>query len=377
MKKFNRSQALGYSFLTLLAFLGVAGAGWRMIEGLKVTSLTAFEPWGVWVVTYSFLIGLSGGCVLISSLYTVFGKKEFKDVVGPALLVALISLVGGVIFIWLELGQPFRILNLYLYPNWETGMARLAWLYPIYLVMIAVELYLWLKPKAAKKKSSIQRISVFSVVLALLVNWNLGNVFASSFTQHLWGTEWTPPVYLGLAIISGLGMGLILQAFCKKQRISWATPSGNLTQYLWIVLALYTFFIVEEMIRNGSLSTVLFGEHKYMFWVGQFGFLILLPAVLGWMGNQTHRPPLLEWAGLSVLAGIFAARLYVLIPEPAVAELNGMGTVYHGDRLTASGFLPNLLETGVILGLLALLVLAFLVLNRMLGKWVPRWFLNT
>jgi Ni/Fe-hydrogenase subunit HybB-like protein len=136
-------------------------------------------------------------------------------------------------------------------------------------------------------------------------------------------------------------------------------------------------FIVEEMFRNGSLSTVLFGEYKYMFWVGQFGFLILLPAVLGWMGNQTHRPPLLEWAGFSVLVGIFTARLYVLIPEPAVSELNGMATVYHGDRLAASGFLPNLLETGVILGLLALLVLAFLVLNRMLGKWVPRWFLNT
>jgi len=377
MKKNNSSQVLGYSLLTLLAFLGVAGAGWRMIEGLTVTSLTTFEPWGVWVVTYSFLIGLSGGCVLISSLYTVFGKKEFKDVVGPSLLVALISLAGGVIFIWLELGQPFRILNLYLYPNWETGMARLAWLYPIYFVMISLELYLWLKQRPAKNKSSIQWISVFSSVLALSVNWNLGDVFARSFTQHLWSVEWVPLVYLGLTIISGLAMGLILQSFCKKQRISGSTPSGNLTQYLLIVLALYAFFIAEEMIRNGSLSAVLFGEYKYMFWVGQFGFLILLPAVLGWMGNRTHRPPLFEWAGFSVLVGIFTARLYVLIPKPAVSELNGMPTVYHGDRLAASGFLPNFLETGVILGLLALLILTFLVLNKMLGKWVPRWFLNT
>jgi Ni/Fe-hydrogenase subunit HybB-like protein len=213
--------------------------------------------------------------------------------------------------------------------------------------------------------------------LALLVNWNLGNVFANNFTQHLWRTEWVPPAYLGLSIISGLGMGLILQAFHRKQRISWSTPSGNLTQYLWIVLALYALFIIEEMFRNGFLSAVLFGEYKYMFWVGQFGFLILLPTVLGWMGNQTHRPPLLEWAGLSVLLGIFTVRLYVLIPGPAVSELNGMATVYHGDRLAASGFLPNPLETVVILGLLALLVLAFLALNRMLGKWVPRWFLNT
>lgn len=376
MKK-NNSQVLGYSFLTLLAFLGVAGAVWRMIEGLKVTSLTTFEPWGIWVVTYSFLIGLSGGCVLISSLYTVFGQKEFKEVVGPSLLVALISLAGGVVFIWLELGQPFRILNLYLYPNWETGMARLAWLYPIYFVMIATELYLWLKPKAGKNKSSIQLVSVFSVILALLVNWNLGNVFAGNFTQHLWSTEWVPPVYLGLSIISGLGMGLILQAFCGEQRISWSTRSGKFTRYLIIGLALYMVFIVEEMLRSGFLSTLLFGEYKYMFWVGQFGFLILLPSILGWMGNQSHRPPLLEWAGLSVLAGIFSARLYVLIPGPAESELNGMATVYHGDRLAASGFLPNLLETGVILGLLALLVLAFLVLNRMLGKWVPHWSLNT
>jgi hypothetical protein len=86
---------------------------------------------------------------------------------------------------------------------------------------------------------------------------------------------------------------------------------------------------------------------------------------------------LLEWAGFSVLVGIFAARLYALVPGSAVSELNGVTTVYHGDRLAASGFLPNLLEAGVILGLLALLILAFLVFNRMLGKWVPRWFLNT
>jgi Ni/Fe-hydrogenase subunit HybB-like protein len=372
----NSSRLLSYSVLTLLSFMGIVGVFWRMTGGLKVTSLTAFEPWGIWVVAYSFLIGVSGGCVLLSSLFTVFREKQFQDVVGPALLVALISLTGGIVFIWLELGQPFKVLNLYLHPNWDTAMARLACFYPIFLISIAAGLYLWQKPETKKSQISLRWVVFFSSLFALLVNWDLGNVFSNHFTQHLWSKELVSPIYLFLAVISGLAMGLVLLSLFGKQGENFFNSARNLNKYLFLAVVLYMVFVFEEMTRSGSLNRILFGDHKFMFWVGQIGFLIFLPIVLGWLGKQSHQPAFFGWAGLSTLAGIFVSRLYALIPSTVAPELNGMETIYHGNRLAASGYWPNFLEISVILGLLALFVLAYLVLSEILGSRFSHGSLN-
>jgi dimethyl sulfoxide reductase membrane subunit len=372
----NPSRLLSYSVLALLSFMGIVGAFWRMTGGLKVTSLTTFEPWGIWVVAYSFLIGLSGGCVLLSSLFTVFGKKEFRNVVGPALLAALISLTGGIVFIWLELGQPFKVLNLYLHPNWDTAMARLAWLYPIFLISIAAGLYLWQKPETKKSQTSFRWVGFFSSLLTLLVNWDLGNVFSHHFTQHLWSKDLVSPVYLGLAIISGLAMGLVFLSSYGKPGKNLSNRVGVLFNYLLFAVAFYTVFVFEEMTRSGSLNHILFGDHKFKFWVGQIGFLIFLPVALGWFGRKTRQVAFFGWAGLSTLAGVFVSRLYALIPSRVAPELNGMETIYHGNRLAASGYWPNFLEISVILGLLALFVLAYLVLSEILGSRFSHGSLN-
>jgi molybdopterin-containing oxidoreductase family membrane subunit len=370
----NLSRLLSYSILTLLSILGIIGAVWRMSEGLIVTSLTAFEPWGIWVVMYSFLVGLSGGCILISSLFTVFRRKEFRDVVGPALLVALISLSGGMLFLWLELGQPFRVWNLYLHPNWNTSMARLAWLYPIFMIAIAAGLYLWMRPGTEKKQTSIQWVGIFAPILALLVNWDLGNVFAENFPQHLWGKEWTSPIYLGLTIISGLGMGLVYLSLNEKYGDKYPSLIGTLFNYLVLAVLLYTIIVLAGMLRSNSLNYILFGEYKYVFWVGQVGFLIFLPIALGWLGKQTRRVTFFGWAGLSTLAGIFVSRMYALIVPSEVPELSGIDTIYHGERLVASGYWPNFLEISVVLGLMALFILAYLILSEILGKRFPAGF---
>ncbi len=376
MNEMNPLRLLSYSVLTLLSFMGIVGAFWRVSGGLKVTSLTAFEPWGIWVVAYSFLIGVSAGCVLLSSLYAVFGKKEFQNVMGPALLVSLISLAGGILFIWLELGQPFKVLNLYLHPNWNTGMARLAWLYPIFMVSIAAGFYLWQKPETAKSGNSIRWVGLTGFILALLVSWDLGNVFANHFPQHLWSKELTSPAYLLLAVISGLAMGLALLSFSGKQSEKFSNFARNLNIYLFLAVVLYMVFIFEEMTRSDSFNHILFGDYKFMFWLGQIGLFIFLPIALGWLGKRCQRPAYFSWVGLSALGGIFVSRMYVLIPQSVVPELNGMETIYHGNRLAASGTWPNLLETVVFLGLLALFILAYLILSGFFGRRVFHGSLN-
>jgi molybdopterin-containing oxidoreductase family membrane subunit len=353
----NSSRLVSYSVLTLLSFMGIVGVFWRMTGGLKVTSLTAFEPWGIWVVAYSFLIGVSGGCVLLSSLFTVF-----------PLLVALISLTGGIVFIWLELGQPFKVFNLYLHPNWDTAMARLACFYPIFLISIAAGLYLWQKPEAQTSQISFRWVGVLSILFALLVNWDLGNVFSNHFTQHLWSKDLVSPVYLGLAVISGLAMGLVFLSLYEKKGDEILNLIGVLFKCLLFTVVFYIVFVFEEVTRSGSLNHILFGDPKLMFWVGQIGFLIVLPITFGWLGKKTRRVIFFGWAGLSTLAGVFVSRLYALIPATVAPELNGMETIYHGNRLAASGTWPNFLEISVILGLLALFVLAYLVLSEILGK---------
>jgi Ni/Fe-hydrogenase subunit HybB-like protein len=175
---------------------------------------------------------------------------------------------------------------------------------------------------------------------------------------------------LGLAIFSGLGMGLVFISLYGKQGEKFPSLVELLFDYLLFSVLFYMVLVFEEMLRNDSLNYILFGEHKYMFWVGQIGFLIFLPIALGWFGKQTRRVTFFGWAGLSALAGIFIIRMYALIPPKDVSELNGMEALYHGDRLVTSGYWPNLLETGVTLGLLALFFLVYLVMNKIMSKWL-------
>ena len=74
----SRSYRLMLIVFAAFAVAGLIATWWVIREGIGVTGMTNRIPWGLQIVMAVYYIGLSAGSLVISGLYGVFGKVEYK-----------------------------------------------------------------------------------------------------------------------------------------------------------------------------------------------------------------------------------------------------------------------------------------------------------
>ncbi|MZH03059.1 MAG: hypothetical protein F3745_06610, partial [Nitrospinae bacterium] len=200
--------------------------------------------------------------------------------------------------------------------------------------------------------------------------------------RPLWHGGWEKPLtFILLAVISGA-------AFLLANHVGNSNRSPHpqkVDRELALVLLFgVIFFAVIESFRlweawSSSWSTVsgqawktiVSGPYWYVFWIGQVGLLMVLPVFSILLGLQRTDSRWLGISGLSVLVGVFASRLNFIIPglvEPAFSKLD---LAYQHPRLSVQYF-PSLTEWTITIGLGAIIILAYLVIQRLLnhGNWM-------
>ena len=90
------------------AVLGMIGLVGRIVYGDRLTALTSYIPWGIWVAGYIYFIGLSAGSFLLSSLVYVFGVHQLERIAKLALYIAIVTLVMALTTILFDLGHMER-----------------------------------------------------------------------------------------------------------------------------------------------------------------------------------------------------------------------------------------------------------------------------
>jgi hypothetical protein len=79
--------------------------------------------WSLMIVMYPYLTGFVAGSFIVTSLYHLFGKKEFEPIARLALGASFSFLMVAFLPLLLHLGQPFRALNVLITPNFTSAMA--------------------------------------------------------------------------------------------------------------------------------------------------------------------------------------------------------------------------------------------------------------
>ena len=69
----------GKGVLFILSIIGIVAIFKIFLQGHIITNATQNTPWGLWVATYLYFIGLSAGAFLLSSLIYVFRKSSLKQ----------------------------------------------------------------------------------------------------------------------------------------------------------------------------------------------------------------------------------------------------------------------------------------------------------
>src|ERR1035437_1203040 len=91
---------------------------WRQWEqGLALTGMSRDVAWGLYIGQFTFFVGVAASAVTVVLPDYLHGWKAFGLVVILGELLAIASVVVAMLFVFVDLGRPDRLLNVMLHPS--------------------------------------------------------------------------------------------------------------------------------------------------------------------------------------------------------------------------------------------------------------------
>jgi len=368
--------------------------------------------WSLMIVMYPYITGFVAGSFIVTSLYHLFGRQEFKPVARLAMATSFAFLLIASLPLQLHLGQPQRGPSVMITPHFTSAMAGFGILYSFYLVILVLEVwFVWRQEIIERAKRSRGAVRTFYAVLALgtydqseeaveidhraiqilagiglpaacMLHGYVGFIFGAIKANPWWSTPLMPVIFLLSAAVSGIALLVILyQLFARiGRRPVDAGAMSALARWLWFFLILTITLELLELIvmayeRSESwliiselISTRLeFSYVTLQMIVGGLIPLILL-AVVVLMNRYLHekvRNTLSTVAALLCLLQVFSMRWNIVIGGQLLSKsLRGLRSPYEPEVFGREGILMAI----------ALMIAPFVILwafDRVLGIEEP------
>jgi len=395
--------------------IGIASLVYRLVEGMKITAMTSSVPWGMWVAFYIYFIGLSAGSFLFSTLIYVFGQKDIEKAGRLALVSAIVALIAGLFFVWIDLGHPWRFINVFLHWNFNSVLAWEIIFYVFYIVVILAEIWflmrvdlsrLALQSKGARRRfykflslgwncretsvsgegchrSGLRAAAIIGAIgvpLAIGVHGGTGAIFAVVKARPYWYTPLFPIIFLVSALVSGAGLMTFLYAFMgDKKDPDHKSIVRKLATWMVIFLGIDILLMISEILVGlygdvpldiAVLHEIFYGSYWYVFWFGQFLFATILPIVIYIFKRNS-----VVWLGVSglmIVIGIICVRFNLVIPAFIVPPIPHLNEAFIQYRFNFAYF-PSIWEWITSFGIVSLVSFLFLLAY----KYLPIYDLNT
>ena len=114
-------------WIWILLLLAVIGLGFfayleQLSQGLGITGMSRDVTWGLYIAQFTFFVGVAASAVMVVLPYYLHNYKAFGKVtiLGEFLAISAVVMCG--LFIFVDMGQPTRVLNVLLYPTLNSPM---------------------------------------------------------------------------------------------------------------------------------------------------------------------------------------------------------------------------------------------------------------
>ena len=97
--------------------------------------------WSLMIVMYPYITGFVAGAFIVSALFHVFGREEFRPVARLAMATSFCFMAVATLPLNLHLGHPERSWLVMVTPNLSSAMAGFGMLYSTYLLILALEVW--------------------------------------------------------------------------------------------------------------------------------------------------------------------------------------------------------------------------------------------
>jgi molybdopterin-containing oxidoreductase family membrane subunit len=283
------SQRYWMWIVFLLALMGI-GFGCYLYQfkvGLKITGMGRDVSWGFYIAQFTYLVGVAASGVMVVLPYYLHDYRAFGRVtiLGEFLAVAAVTMCG--LFIFVDLGYPLRVLNLFLYP---TPNSILFWDAIVLNVYLLLNIFIGWNVLAAERKGVpygkvIKTLIYISIPWAFSIHTVTAFLYAGLPGRHYWLTAIMAARFLASAFCSGPAL-LILVCLIVK-RVTSFDPGREQIRTLGSIVAyamiLNVFFFLLELF-TAFYSQIPGHMHTFQFlFLGLEGHGRLVP----WMWTAT------------------------------------------------------------------------------------------
>ncbi len=324
--------------LFLILFLAVCFHFYliQFSEGLKITGMSRNVSWGLYIAQFTYLVGVAASAVMLVIPYYLHHYKAFSRMIILGEFMAIAAVLMCMLFIFVDLGQPIRVLNVLLYPQLHSVMF---WDMTVLAGYLILNLLIGWTTLEAERKSVmppgwVKPLIYLSVVWAISIHTVTAFLYAGLPGRPFWMSAIMAARFLASAFCSGPSI-LLLLVFLVQKLIKYDVGEeavNALSKIITYAMSANVFLLLLEVFTAFySQIPDEMNSFKYLYY--------------GIDGHDTLVPFMWTSAGLAVVS------LALLIPPSlrnnkkllpvALIALVISTWIDKGMGLIVAGFIPN------------------------------------
>ncbi len=266
--------------------------------------------WGLLIVNYLYLGGLSSGLFFVSGLAAFLHPKEDPGESRIARYGAMIApwpVAIGCLILVFDLGNWYRFYKLFVHFRIESPMSIGSWLLLLFTIVTLLYFYAWLPEKRRnaaflwlskrmkvrgmerfnRDPSSWRRpLAAIGFPLCLGVGIYTGVLLGAVQARPFWNTNLVAQLFLFSALSTGCAMLLVVLSFSRRSldgsqiRFLYTLDICLITAELFIALPYVIHGKLSVKAVQDSLELIMGGPYTVPFWVFFMGLGLVVPLLL-------------------------------------------------------------------------------------------------
>ncbi len=287
--------------------------------------------WG-WMITLNMWAKSIGTGVILVGAFLLYRhkKEEMPNLRWIMPLISFIALNVFLLFTLVDLHQPYRMINIFLHPNWSSAITVGAWMASLFTGLVTVMMLIGgfdafpnfrkhcgLAKTVRGISPFYEKIFPFVVFLAIPVTLYTAIIMAESSARELWQAPTEVMQMMWAALLAGSAALIFVSGnWSKETRKDLALVLAISTFFGFMMYMGEYFFSFKSAEAEATLAYVhAGGEYNVEFWFGMaFGFII--PFFLAVSNMKDENKTLLKFAAISALVGLYLAKdVWLKIPQ--------------------------------------------------------------
>ncbi len=299
-------------FLVLASAFGTLFYIQQFRQGLAITGMSRDVTWGFYIAQFTFLVGVAASAVMVVLPYYLHDFKAFGKITILGEFLAIASVTMCVLFIFVDLGQPLRVLNVLLHPTpgsvmfWDMIVLNGYLLLNALIGLTALES----ERKGVKPPAWVKPLVYLSIPWAVSIHTVTAFLYNGLEARPFWLTAILAPRFLASAFASGPAILILLCLLVRKvakfdagkeaiQKLAVIVCYAMIVSVFFVLLEFFTVFysgIPEHTEHFTYLFFGLEGHGNLVPWMWTAAVLAIASIALLLTPRMRQNEAVLGWA---------------------------------------------------------------------------------